>query len=538
MLNFTRWKVALILLIILIGAFWTIPNFISDQVLEEDWPDWLPGQKLVLGLDLQGGSYLLFEVDREELQKTRLNSLLGEVRNTLREQPRIGFTGLKTDDGALQVRIRESEKIEEAEERLKGLLQPIESLLFTSEELTEFELSIDEDGLATFTFNEEGLSQRVREVVNKSIEVVRNRIDQLGTTEPSIQRQGEDRILVEAPGEQNPERLKRLIGEVAKLTFHLIDDSKEAEEVVDGGRPPPGSVIMYGTDADRTPYLVEEPVLIAGEELNHAAPAFGEFNNPVVSFNFNTSGARKFGELTSESSGRTLAIVLDNEVVSAPVMNEPILGGSGIITSPYFTVEEVTEMALLLRSGALPAKLNSLEERSVGPGLGADSIEAGKIASIVAGVAVLIYMFLSYGLFGIIANLALLVNVTLIFGTLSVLGATLTLPGVAGIVLTIGMAVDANVLIFERIREEARIGRSAINAIDSGFKMARASILDANITTLIAAVVLFWLGSGPIKGFAVTLAIGIVTSVFSALFFTRLLIAQWIRSRRPSELPI
>ena len=537
MLYFAPWKIVLILLVIIIGLMGVFPNFISSETLEENWPSFIPGKQLVLGLDLQGGSYLLFEVDKEDYQQKQLKKLVGEVRNSLREAPRIGYTGLVALEDSVQVRIRESEKVNEAAERLQDVLNPLETQLLSSDVLHEFELSTDDDSLITFKFTEDGLAQRMRELVSQSIEVVRGRIDELGTTEPSIQREGTDRILVEAPGEQNPERLKRLIGEVAQLTFHLIDESVEADKAEEG-RPPPGSVVLYGTDADKTPYLVEEAVLISGDELSDAQVAFDQHSNiPLVTFKFNTSGARKFGQITTDNVDKEFAIVLDNEVISAPVIREPILGGSGQI-SGGFTVESANELAVLLRAGALPAKLNVLEERTVGPGLGADSVEAGKIASVVGAIAVVIFMFVAYGIFGLFANLALIVNVALVFGALSMLGATLTLPGVAGIVLTIGMAVDANVLIFERIREESRLGRSVLNAIDMGYDRAKFTILDANVTTLIAAIILFFLGSGPIKGFSVTLAIGIVTTLFSAFTFSRFVVSRWIKIRRPSVLPI
>ena len=537
MLYFAPWKIVLILLVIVTGLLGVFPNFINSETLEENWPSFIPGKQLVLGLDLQGGSYLLFEVDKEDYQQKQLKKLVGEVRNTLREAPRIGYTGLVALEDSVQVRIREAEKVDEAEERLQEVLNPLETQILSSDVVHEFELAIADDGLASFKFTEDGLAQRMRELVSQSIEVVRGRIDELGTTEPSIQREGTDRILVEAPGEQNPERLKRLIGEVAQLTFHLIDESVEAEKAEEG-RPPPGSVVLYGTDADKTPYLVEEAALISGDELSDAQVAFDQHSNiPLVTFKFNTSGARKFGQITTDNVDKEFAIVLDNEVISAPVIREPILGGSGQI-SGGFTVESANELAVLLRAGALPAKLNVLEERTVGPGLGADSVAAGKVASVVGAIAVVIFMFISYGLFGLFANLALIVNVALVFGVLSMLGATLTLPGVAGIVLTIGMAVDANVLIFERIREESRLGRSVLNAIDMGYDRAKFTILDANVTTLIAAVILFFLGSGPIKGFSVTLAVGIVTTLFSAFTFSRFVISRWIKVRRPKVLPI
>lgn len=537
MLYFARWKIVLILVVIVAGILATLPNFIDKETLERNWPGWLPSRQLVLGLDLQGGVYLLYEVDKQNYQEEQLKNLRGDVRNALRQSPRIGYTGLNIQGDALQVRIRDADRINDAEGRLAELLRPLQTSLLGGVPVNEFDLEVSSNGLARFTFNEEGLDRRITNVVSQSIEVIRNRIDELGTTEPSIQRQGVDRILVEAPGEQDPERLKALIGQTAKLNFHLVDSRMSGEQALQT-RPPAGSVVLYSTDDPPFPYVVEESAMVEGSDLVDAQTAFEQqTNQPVVTFRFNTTGAQKFGLVTQQNVGRPFAIVLDDEVISAPVINEPILGGSGQI-SGNFTVEGANDLAILLRAGALPAKLNILEERTVGAGLGADSVEAGKRASIIGAIAVVFFMFAVYGLFGLFANLALLVNVALVFGALSFLGATLTLPGIAGIVLTIGMAVDANVLIFERIKEEMRLGRSAINAIDAGFSRALGTILDANITTLIAAVILFYLGSGPIKGFSVTLAIGIVTTVFSAFTFTRFLVAQWVRMRRPSHIPI
>jgi preprotein translocase subunit SecD len=377
----------------------------------------------------------------------------------------------------------------------------------------------------------------VARVVAQSIEVIRRRIDQLGTTEPNIQRQGADRILVQVPGEQNPERVKELIGKTAKLTFRLVDVSISAQQALDS-RVPPGSEIVVSQDDPPQPYLLEQREIITGENLVDAQPGFDQrTNEPIVSFRFDTQGGRKFGLATQQNVGRPFAIVLDDEVISAPVIREPILGGTGQI-SGGFSVQEANDLAILLRAGALPAKLTIVEERTVGPGLGADSIEAGRIASIIGIIAVVVFMLVAYGLFGIFANVSLFANILMIVGVLSLLGATLTLPGIAGIVLTVGMAVDSNVLIFERIREEFRSGKSAIAAIDSGYSRALGTILDANITTFIAAVILFQLGSGPIRGFAVTLAIGILTTVFTAFTLNRLIVAFWVKRQRPTTVPI
>jgi preprotein translocase subunit SecD len=376
--------------------------------------------------------------------------------------------------------------------------------------------------------------------VDQSIEIIRRRIDETGVREPTIQRQGEERILVQLPGIDDPDRIKDLLKKTAKMTFHLIDETTSVTDAL-AGRVPPGSVLMMSdqeTDAsgEPIPYVVRKRVVVGGDTLVSAQSSFQE-NQPVVSFRFDSIGTRKFGEVTQENVGQRLAIVLDGKVISAPVIREPILGGSGVI-SGRFTVQETIDLALLLRAGALPADLTILEERTVGPDLGADSIRAGEIAAAIGLLAVIFFMALYYGLFGLFSAVALILNLIIIVGLLSLLQATLTLPGIAGIVLTLGMAVDANVLIFERIREEARGGKTPVAAMDAGYRRALTTIIDANVTTLIAAILLYNFGSGPVKGFAVTLGIGIVTSMFTAMMVTRLLSVVWLRRRRPKTLPL
>lgn len=539
MLHFPRWQVVLITLVVLTGVIAVLPNVVPRSWLAP-LPGWWPKQEIVLGLDLQGGAYLLYEVDREEYVERRLRSLTAEVREALRAEPRIGYTGLGVVDGGVQVRVRDAAQFEEARERLAELTNPLASGVFGQGGTEEFQLTEGSNNLLRLEFTEEGLAARVRSIVDQSIEVVRRRIDELGTTEPNIQREGEDRILVEAPG-GDPEQLKALVGTTAALTFHLVDTSISAEEAM-RTRPPPGTMVLTTSEDDALeplrPYVLEEEPLLTGEDLVDAQPSFEQqTNQPVVTFRLTTSGARKFGQVTSQNVGRPFAIVLDDEVISAPVIREPITGGAGQI-SGSFTVQGANDLAILLRAGALPAGLTLVEERTVGAGLGADSIAAGETAAIVAAILVGVSMLAVYGVFGIFANIALVVNIILILGTLSLLGATLTLPGIAGIVLTMGMAVDANVLIYERMKDEAKAGRSAILAIDAGFSRALGTILDANITTLIAAVILFQLGSGPVRGFAVTLAVGILTTVFTAFLFTRLMVAIWVRRRRPSAIPV
>ena len=544
MLHFARWKVALILITVISGLAFSLPNLIPEKTLKESMPSWLPSSQLVLGLDLQGGAHILLQVEEEGVIKERLDVLRGDIRSLLRED-KIGYTGLAVRDDAVQVRIRDLADLPAAETKLQDLVQPITTSLLSGGGAMESALSATEDGLIRLVLTQEGIDTRVSSAVAQSIEVIRRRVDELGTTEPSIQREGNNRILVQVPGLQDSDRLKKILESTAKLTFRMVDTTMAPENALSGRPPLDSEVLFEAADPDnplpaedRVPYLVKKRVLISGDELDDAQPTFDpNTNEPVVSFRFNTSGATKFARVTEQNVGLPFAIVLDNEVISAPTIREPIRGGSGII-SGSFTAESANDLAVLMRAGALPADLTIIEERTVGPGLGQDSIEAGELAGIVGAIAVVCFMFISYGLFGLFANVALAVNIILLIGVLSALGATLTLPGIAGIVLTVGMAVDANVLIYERIREENNYGRSTIAAIDAGYSRALGTILDANITTFIAAIILFSLGSGPVRGFAVTLAVGILTTVFSAFTFNRFLVATWIKSRRPSKLPI
>ncbi|TLP49089.1 MULTISPECIES: protein translocase subunit SecD [Cohaesibacter] len=544
MLHFAKWKVGLVLITVIVGILFSLPNLFSEKFLKDTMPSWMPSGQLVLGLDLQGGAHILLQVEEEGVIKERLEVLRGDVRSRLRED-KIGYRGLAVKDGAVQVRLRELGDLEAARTKLQTLVQPVTSSILSGGGAMETVLDVNENGLFRLSLTEEGITSRVSNAVAQSIEVIRRRVDELGTTEPSIQREGNNRILVQVPGLQDSDRLKKILESTAKLTFRMVDTSMAPENALQT-RPPLDSEVLFEAQdpqnplpADqRTPYLVNKRVLISGDELDDAQPTFDpQTNEPVVSFRFNTSGATKFARVTEQNVGLPFAIVLDNEVISAPSIREPIRGGSGII-SGSFTVDSANDLAVLMRAGALPADLTIIEERTVGPGLGKDSIEAGEVAGLVGACAVVIFMLISYGLFGVFANIALVVNVGMIIGVLSGLGATLTLPGIAGIVLTVGMAVDANVLIYERIREENNFGRSTIAAIDAGYSRALGTILDANITTFIAAIILFSLGSGPVRGFAVTLAVGIVTTVFSAFTFNRLLVATWVKARRPANLPI
>jgi preprotein translocase subunit SecD len=532
MLYFTRWKAAAIVLTALFVCLFAVPNFLPEKMVQS-WPKWAQ-RHVVLGLDLQGGSHILLEVDTKTVRKDMLESLRDDVRRVLRDA-RVGYTGLAVRGNTVEVRIRETTSFDTALTKLRELSVPLGGILGGSGQRS-LDIS-DADGLIRLTLTEPAVVERVRQSVEQSIQIIERRVNELGTVEPLIQRQGSDRILVQVPGLQDPTRLKELLGKTAKLDFRMVDVSMSPEQALQG-RTPPDSEILYSTSQPKTPYLVEKRVLVSGAELTDAQPGFDQrTSEPIVSFRFNTSGARKFAQVTQENVGKPFAIVLDNEVISAPVIREPILGGSGQI-SGSFTVQSANDLSILLRAGALPAPLTIIEERTVGPGLGADSISQGKLSSYVGAALVVVFMVATYGLFGVFANIAVAINVAMIFGVLSMLNATLTLPGIAGVVLTVGIAVDSNVLIYERIREEVRAGRTPINAIDAGFTRALATILDSNITTFIAAAVLFYIGTGPVRGFAVTLGIGIITTVFTAFTVTRLIVATWVRWRRPQRVPI
>jgi protein-export membrane protein SecD len=540
MLHFARWKIILVLFISLSGLVLALPNLFSAKSLQA-LPGWIPHKQINLGLDLQGGAHLLYQMDEQELVQDWLKNIRGDVRDVLRKE-RIGFKGgvrVSKPNRSVSVRISDEANYDKAFTLLRDISVPLSgTLAFTGQQGNTLDISRGDGGQISLTITEQGLFQRIGSAIEASIETVRRRIDAFGTTEPTIQRQGRDRILVQVPGIKDVSRLKTLVGETGKLEFRMVDTTSDVGQAIRTGRAPPGTELVPSEDGFTTAYLLKSRALVTGENLVDSQPGFdSQTNEPVVTFRFDTAGARRFGRATQVNVGRPFAIVLDNKVISAPVIREPILGGTGQI-SGNFTVAEANDLSVLLRSGALPAKLTIIEERTVGASLGADSIAAGKIAALIGLVAVVVFILVSYGLFGIFANLALGVNIALIVGVLSLLQATLTLPGIAGIVLTIGMAVDANVLIFERVREEARAGKSVIAAIDSGYSRALGTILDANITTFIAALVLFWLGSGPIRGFAVTLSIGIITSVFTAFTLTRLMVAKWVRARRPQEIPI
>lgn len=496
------------------------------------WPSFLPSALVNLGLDLRGGAHLLAEVRVADVYESRITSLWPEVRDTLRPlRDEIGTIRRQPSVGdELHVKISNPDGMAAALTAVRALAQPVVSITAAGE--MDLVARGEGDVLIMTLSDAERLATDER-TVQQSLEIIRRRIDEVGTREPTIQRQGSDRILIQVPGLGSAQELKDIIGTTAQLTFQPVV-SRTSDATAEPGI---GNEILPSLDESGVFYILEENPVVTGEELTDAQPAFDQNGRPAVNFRFNPSGARKFGDYTAENIGNPFAIVLDAEVISAPVIQSHIPGGSGIITG-NFSVEESTNLAVLLRAGALPAGLDFLEERTIGPELGADSIEAGKIATIVAFTAVLVFMALSYGLFGIFANIALIINIGLIFGLLSLIGATLTLPGIAGIVLTVGMAVDANVLIFERIREELKTARGPARAIELGYEKALSAIIDANITTFITAVILFVMGSGPVRGFAITLGLGILTSVFTAIFVTRLIIVMWFERRRPKTIEV
>ncbi len=534
MLYFSRWKAGAIVLTALIACLFAVPNFFPESTIAK-WPKWAQ-RHIVLGLDLQGGSHILLEVDVNDVRRQKVETLRDEVRKAMRDA-RISLAGAPVIRGnTVDVRVREAD-VQQALTKLRELSQPLGGFLGSTGGRS-LDVVNAGGGLIQLTVTEPAILERTRQVVDQSVEIIERRINQLGLVEPSIQRQGSDRILVQVPGLGDPQQLIDLIGKTAKLTFRLVDMSMTPQQALQT-RPPPESEIVYGSKTEGgQPYLLEKRVIVTGEELTDAQPGFDpRTSEPIVNFRFNSSGARKFAQVTKDNIGRPFAIVLDNEVISAPYIRDAITQGAGQI-SGNFTVESANNLAILLRAGALPAKLTVIEQRVVGAGLGQDSIEKGKLASYFGFALVIIFMTLTYGKFGLIANVAVAINVAMIFGVLSLLNATLTLPGIIGIVLTVGIAVDSNVLIYERIREEIRGGRTPINAIDAGFSRALATILDSNITTFIAAAVLFFIGTGPVRGFAVTLGIGIITTVFTAFTLTRVMVAYWVRWARPQRLAI
>lgn len=509
MIQLAPWKKILIIFACLGGLLFSAPNILPASV-KGQWPHWLPQKTVNLGLDLRGGAHLLYQVDLQSVFDDRTDMIKQDLRSTLRKE-KIAYKRLNVKDHTVQLSLRDPAQGEDARKIIRKAYSDIH-------------IETDGQGAMTLSADEVGHKRIVDQTIAQSIEIVRRRIDELGTTEPVIQRQGEDRILVQAPG-GDAEALKAVIGTTAKLSFHLLMEPGKA-----------GGMSLPEADNPASRLSLQREALITGEMLDDAYPT-DQQGRVAIGFRLNNVGGRRFCEVTRANIGKPFAIVLDNEILSAPVIQSAICGGSGVITG-NFDYAAANDLATLLRAGALPAPLSVVEERSVGPSLGADSVAAGKVAGVIGLVGVLIFMIVTYGLFGIFAAGALVVNIGLLMAVLSGIQATLTLPGIAGIVLTMGMAVDANVLIFERIREEIRLGRSAINAIEAGYRHAMSTIVDSNLTTLIAAFILFSFGTGPVKGFAVTLAIGIMTSFFSAVMVTRLFVIGWLSGRRPKDLPI
>ncbi|MBQ0767528.1 MAG: protein translocase subunit SecD [Sulfitobacter litoralis] len=549
MLQIDLWKRVLIILTCAAGLWLALPNAFYGPVEQHNdavkaisvagstpeleaqkalWPEWMPERLVNLGLDLRGGAHLLAEVNVEDVYANRMEAAWPEVRDALRS-----ITPVRRVDapiGELRVRINDASVMAQALEATRALARPVQSLTGTGQNDIVVNGAND---VITITLTDAEKQATDERTMQQSLEIIRRRIDEVGTREPTIQRQGSDRILIQVPGIGSAAELKAIIGTTAQLTFNPVVNRGANENAAPGL----GNSLLPDAEAPGVFYIIETAPVVTGEQLVDAQPSFDQNGRPAVSFRFDTTGARKFGTYTAENIGAPFAIVLDDEVISAPTIQSAIPGGSGIITG-NFTVEESTNLAVLLRAGALPAGLTFVEERTIGPELGQDSIDAGKIATSVAFGAVLFFMWASYGLFGLFANIALIINVGMIFGLLSLIGATLTLPGIAGIVLTVGMAVDANVLIFERIREELKTAKGPARAISLGYERALSAILDANITTFIIATILFVLGSGPVRGFAVTLGLGIITSVFTAYFVTRLIVVFWFERRRPKTITV
>jgi SecD/SecF fusion protein len=535
MLQFTPIRTAIILIVAVLGIAFALPNFFSKDVTAT-WPGWLPHNGMTLGLDLQGGSYLLLQVNQQSVIDERLKSLRRDARQLLAGENGIGNIITTTDKG-LTIELTDPSQKAKAQEVLQKLQTGNGVLGMGGTQ--ELEFGETPDGKLTIALSDAGLKDRMSSLIAQSMEVIRKRIDEVGTTEPIIQRQGADRVLVQVPGFNDSQHLKDLISKTARLEFHLVHPTMTAEQAKQQGIPAGYEIVPSAEGAAGPPEeLINENVELGGEDLTNAQPGFDQqTGRSVVSFSFNTHGAIVFGEITSKNVGKRFAIVLDNQVITAPTIQQPITGGSGQITG-NFTPQSANDLAVLLRAGALPATLDVAEEHSVGASLGADSVKAGVTAGVVAAILVVTFMVVAYGLFGLFADISLVLNIVLIIASLSLLGSTLTLPGIAGIVLTIGMAVDANVLIYERIREELRAGKSILAAIDAGFKRAWGTIIDSHLTQLIAAIVLYFLGSGPVQGFAVTLALGILTSLFTSYTVTLYFVGLWFRIRRPKTLKI
>jgi preprotein translocase subunit SecD len=529
-LDFPRWKILSIWGIIAFFILFAIPS-ILPQKAENYWPSWLPHTKINLGLDLAGGSQLLLEADSNDLMKQRLQGMEDTVTTEMRRaEPPIAISGISTSGGRVSFTVQDQSQVDAAVERMRTVTQPV-GLTGTR----DWDVGVVDLNRVVLTPTSGGTQQAMKNAMTVARDVVRRRIDPQGTKEITVITQGSNRVFVQVPGVEDPEALKQLIGQTARLEFKLVDQAADPAQVQQG-RAPAGSQVLPMADGSGF-IALKRRVIVSGDQLSDAKQGFDQDGRPVVEITFNSTGAKRFGRVTQENVNKPFAIILDDKVLSAPNINEPILGGRAQI-SGGFTVESANDLAISLASGKLPVKLNVIEERTVGPDLGKDSIEKGVIASVVATAAVILFMLVTYGRFGVYATAALIVNALMILGIMGIFNATLTLPGIAGFVLTIGAAVDANVLINERIREEQRRGRRVLDALETGYREASTAIFDANITNVIAAGLMWYFGSGPIRGFAVVLMIGIITSVFTAVNFTRMLVALWARRKRPRVLHI
>ncbi|NNC47758.1 MAG: protein translocase subunit SecD [Sphingomonas sp.] len=530
MLDFPRWKVIFIWLIIFAGVFLSIPSLMNEEQRAAYWPEPLPQSTISLGLDLAGGSYLLLEADAADAEVQRLQRMEDLVQTTMRQNERIRIGDVSTAGGRVSFMVRDATRVDAAVERLRAETAPV---ALTGQR--NWNITVEDSTRVVATPTESGARAELEEAMTVARDVVRRRIDPSGTKEITVRTQGDNRVLVQVPGIEDPEALKELIGQTARLEFKLVDLDADPTLTAQG-RASPGSEVLPFADGTGN-IAVQRRVMVSGENVVRAQQAFDQDNNAVVSITFDTQGARRFGRVTQENVNKPFAIILDGQVLSAPNINEPILGGQAQI-SGGFTVDSANQLAIALSSGKLPVKLNVVEERTVSGDLGADSIDKGMKASALAVVLVLLYMLITYGRFGVYANMALLINAFMILSVMAIFNATLTLPGIAGFILTIGAAVDANVLINERIREELRRGRKIRDAVEHGYKEASTAIFDANITNTIAAALMFYFGSGPIRGFAVVLLIGIITSVWTAVTFTRMMVTLWLNKSRPKALNI
>jgi protein-export membrane protein SecD len=542
MLQMQPWKIVTILLVCLFGVVTALPNFLPAETrawISKNLP-FMPAEPVTFGLDLQGGVYVLFEAQIEIAVKDRLQDTLEEVRRGLRKE-KITYAGLSTTDEAVRVQITDQARLEDARTFLKTLSRPIAGSGIGAM-ANEFDVTLSDTGDALLSITPAGIEQLRANAMAQSQEILRKRIDPDGTREMTIQPQGERRIIVQVPGASDPQEIIKRGSATAKLTFHMVDDTVSFADM-EAGRIPPGTLLLKetrgrGAAAQQVPIVIKERAVITGDMLNRAQGTFStETSLPIIAFEFNAQGARRFADVTRDNVGRRFAAVLDGVVITAPNIRSPILGGSGIIEGD-FTIEEANETAVLLNSGALVVPLKAEDQRLVGAELGAEAVEAGLYAAIAGLVLVVGFMVLQYSLFGVFANVALVTNIVLLLGLMTAVDATLTLPGIAAFVLTMGMAVDANVLIYERIREEQRNGKTIMAAIDAGFSRAMTTVIDSNLTTVLAGLILLQVGSGPVRGFAVALVFGILTSMFTAIYVTRLLVWRWVRAKRRTALPV